>query len=370
MLSGLRIIEFEALGPAPFAAMMLADLGAEVIVIHRKSGGDTPGKPPENILDRGKRSIALDLKSAEDIAIARKLLSTADGLIEGFRPGVMERLGLGPDDIGALNPRLVYGRMTGWGQSGPRAQQAGHDLNYISLTGALWYASNPDEPPFTPPTLVGDIGGGALYLVVGMLSALINARQTHQGAVVDAAIVDGTAHMMALLLSLRSSGGLKTERGQSTLDGPHWSRCYACKGGGFISVQCLEPKFYAAFLKLLELDQDVDFLNQFEKSLWPELGARLAGIFVGQTQDHWAQVFAGTDACVAPVLSPDSSTKDPHMASRGIWQHIQGHLQPAPAPRFSTWAPQAPAQIRPKDADRQDILEELRKRDADAPRSL
>ena len=370
MLSGLRIVEFEALGPAPFAAMTLADLGAEVIVIHRKSGGETPGKPSHNILDRGKKSIALDLKSAKDLEIAQKLIASADGLIEGFRPGVMERLGLGPDALLSTHKHLVYGRMTGWGQTGPRAQQAGHDLNYISLTGALWYASNPGEPPFTPPTLVGDIGGGALYLVVGMLSALIRARQSGKGSVVDAAIVDGTAHMMALLLSLRSSGGLQTERGQSTLDGPHWSRCYACKGGGYISVQCLEPKFYVEFLRLLSLDQDVDFQKQFDKSLWPELGARLAGIFAGKSQDYWQELFAGTDACVAPVLSLDGSVEDPHMIARQIWQHTQGHLQPAPAPRFSAWTPPDPAHIHAKDVDRKEILEDLRKRDEDAASSV
>ena len=253
MLQGIRIVEIEGLGPGPFAAMMLADLGADVVVVHRKSGSSAPGAPQSNPLDRGKRAIALDLKDPGDLQVVRQLVSRADGLIEGFRPGVMERLGLGPADCQALNPKLVYGRMTGWGQTGPRAQEAGHDLNYVSLSGAAWYASDAGQAPFTPPTLVGDIGGGALYLVAGMLAGIIRAGRSGQGTVVDAAIVDGSAHMMNLLMSLGASGGLSMQRGQSILDGPHWSRAYACADGGWISVQCLEPKFYATFLETLGL---------------------------------------------------------------------------------------------------------------------
>lgn len=336
MLEGLRVLEIEGLGPAPFACMMLADLGADVIVIHRKNGRPAPGMPDRSIIDRGKRSIELDLKSAEDIAILRKLVSRSEALIEGFRPGVMERLGLGPEDLSAVNPDLVYGRMTGWGQSGPRAQTAGHDLNYLSLSGAAWYSGNPGEPPFTPPTLVGDIGGGALYLVTGILAGVMAARAGRGGTVVDAAIVDGSAHMMNLLMALAQTGGLSMTRGQSLLDGPHWSRCYACSDGGYISVQCLEPKFYAEFLARLGLGDDPDFASQFERSAWPRQTALLAGIIAREPRAHWQALFEGSDACVAPTLNPLESMAEPHMTARGVWQDIDGVLQAAPAPRFST----------------------------------
>lgn len=343
MLEGIRIIEIEGLGPGPFAAMMLADLGADVITVHRKGGGSAPGAPDRNPLDRGKRSIVLDLKDPDDLSLVHRLISSADGLIEGFRPGVMERLGLGPKEVHALNPKLVYGRMTGWGQDGPRAAYAGHDLNYVALSGALWYSGLPDQPPVSPPTLLGDIGGGALYLVAGMLSGLIRAGRTGTGTVVDAAIVDGSAHMMNLLMSLGAAGGLSMARGQSLLDGPHWSRSYACADGQFLSVQCLEPKFYAIFLEKLGLVEDEDFARQFDPSLWPELTARLADIFAAHPLSHWAGVFDGTDACVAPVNPPDVAARDPHIAARGIWHDSTTGMQAAAAPRFDGQMPKAPA---------------------------
>ena len=278
MLNGIKVIEIEGLGPGPFAAMMLADLGADVTVIHRP-GPANPTMGARNLLDRGKRSIALDLKSPDDIPVARSLIEDADALIEGFRPGVMERLGLGPETFQSSNPKLVYGRMTGWGQDGPRAMTAGHDLNYIATSGALWYASAPGDAPMSPPTLVGDVGGGALYLVAGILAGLLNAAHTGKGTVVDAAIVDGSAHMMALLMALAPGGNLSETRGQSLLDGPHWCRVYACKGGGWLSVQCLEPQFYAVFLDLLGLQKDPEFTNQYDRAQWPAQTARLAGIF-------------------------------------------------------------------------------------------
>ena len=359
MLDGIRVVEFEGLGPGPFAAMLLADLGAEVITIHRAVPADTPGRTEQNLLDRGKRSIVLDLKSEADLKIVKALLKTADGLIEGMRPGVMERLGLGPEVVHELNSKLIYGRMTGWGQEGPLAKDAGHDLNYIGRAGALWYASNPSEPPFTPPTLVGDIGGGAMYLAVGMLSGFLSVKNGAKGCVVDAAIVDGAAHMMSLLMSLRSAGGLNKERGKSTLDGPHWSRCYATKDGGFMSVQCLEPKFYATFLDCLGLREDPDFLRQFDASLWPSLTERLKAIFCTETMAHWDALFTGKDACVAPVLSPEDSGQDPHIAARGIWFESEGQLQARTAPRFSTWQPYRDVAIPQKDADRVSLLTEL-----------
>jgi crotonobetainyl-CoA:carnitine CoA-transferase CaiB-like acyl-CoA transferase len=342
MLNGIRIVEVEGLGPGPFAAMLLADLGADVIVVHRKGGVVTPGMPEKSVLDRGKRSIALDLKDPGDIATFKALIATADGLIEGFRPGVMEKLGIGPDDCHAVNPGLVYGRMTGWGQTGPLSHAAGHDLNYIGLSGALWYASRPGDVPMTPPTLVGDIGGGAMYLVAGMLAGLLAARDTGRGAMVDAAICDGSAHMMNLLMSLGQSGQLSMARGQSLLDGPHWSRTYACADGGFVTVQCLEPKFYAQFLGLMGLSDDPDFARQYDKTLWPVLTARLTRFFVEKSRDHWAALFIGSDACVAPVLSPSEAAEHPLNAARRTWVRAGGTLQAAPAPRFAgqpDWQP-------------------------------
>ncbi|TPK42215.1 CoA transferase [Mesorhizobium sp. B2-5-4] len=334
MLRGIRIVEIEALGPAPFAGMLLADHGADVIVVHRKLAS-MQGAPERSLLDRGKRSIALDLKNDDDVTVLMRLIATADGLIEGFRPGVLERLGLGPEACFAVNPRLVYGRMTGWGQDGPLASTAGHDMNYIGLSGALWYASLPGEPPMAPPTLVGDIGGGALYLVIGMLAGIMNVRAGGKGTIVDAAIVDGSAHMMNLLMSLGQSGALAAERGQSLLDGPHWCRVYRTSDGGFISVQCIEPKFYALFLDRLGLAADPQFANQFDRDLWPALGHRLAAIFATRPRDEWVKLFEGSDACVGPVLGPHEAARHPHMTARGTWQTVDGALQAAAAPRFS-----------------------------------
>ncbi|WP_095200398.1 CaiB/BaiF CoA transferase family protein [Mesorhizobium carmichaelinearum] len=358
MLKGTRIVEIEALGPAPFAGMLLADLGADVIVVHRKQA-PMPGLPERALLDRGKRSIALDLGDAEDVALVMRLIATADGLIEGFRPGVMERLGLGPDACLAANPKLVYGRMTGWGQHGPLAHTAGHDMNYIGVSGALWYASLPGEPPMAPPTLVGDIGGGALYLVIGMLAGIINARAGGQGTVVDAAIVDGSAHMMNLLMALGQIGGLSAERGTSLLDGPHWCRVYRTSDGGFISVQCVEPKFYALFLAMLDLTGDPQFARQFDRDLWPELGNRLAAIFAERPRDEWPSLFEGSDACVSPVLNPWEAALHPHMAARGSWLTMDGILQAAAAPRFSVWAQKTPAKRPARDEHGAEIRAEL-----------
>lgn len=334
MLAGIKIVEIEGLGPGPFAGMLLADLGADVIVIHRAGSGPSV-TDDKSLLDRGKRSIALDLKDADDLKVAKALIKGADGLIEGFRPGVMERLGLGPKPCHALNPALVFGRMTGWGQDGPRAQTAGHDLNYVATSGALYYASEPEASPVTPATLLGDIGGGALYLVIGLLSAILKARDTGKGCVVDAAIVDGSAHMMNLLMAIRQNGDWSETRGQSLLDGPHWSRAYRCGDGAYLSVQCLEPKFYAQFLELMGLQDDPVFKAQFDKALWPDQTASLGAIFAAKQQSHWATLFEGSDACVAPVLSPQQAANDPHMQARDIWQTANGAFQAAAAPRFS-----------------------------------
>jgi len=311
-----------------------------------------------NLLDRGKRSIVLDLKDATDLTVARALIRSADALIEGNRPGVMERLGLGPEACQTDNPKLVYGRMTGWGQDGPKSLMSGHDLNYIATSGALWYASQPGQPPQSPATLVGDIGGGALYLVAGILAGLVRAAGTGQGTVVDAAIVDGSAHMMALLMAMAPSGNLLKDRGKSLLDGPHWSRVYTCGCGGFLSVQCLEPKFYAIFLERMGLQDDPRFAAQNDPAQWPDQTVELERIFASQPLAHWAALFDGTDACAAPVLAPDAAAKDPHMAARRVWH--DGPLQPAPAPRFDGRA-ERPNPIPERDADGADLRAELRR---------
>jgi acetyl-CoA hydrolase len=264
-----------------------------------------------------------------------RLVEHCDALIDGMRPGVMERLGLGPDECLARNPRLVYGRMTGWGQSGPLAHAAGHDLNYIALSGALWYAGQPGEAPVTPPSLVGDVGGGAMYLAVGLLAGIMNARESGAGQVVDAAIVDGSAHMMTLLLALQASGKMREARGESLLDGPHWYNTYRCADGAFISVGSLEPKFYRELREKLELAADSQFDQPYDARKWPQLREHFASLFAQRTRDQWCALLEGTDACFAPVLSPDESAAHPHMRARDIYTREDGVLQASPAPRFS-----------------------------------
>lgn len=360
MLEGIRIIEVEGLGAAPFAGMLLADLGADVIVVHRPTSSPGELTTEQSVIDRGKRSIVLNLKQADDLHIFKQLLGTADALIEGFRPGVMERLGIGPSDCFKLNKKLVYGRMTGWGQHGEQSQTAGHDLNFIAMSGAAWYSSASGNPPQPPPTLVGDSGGGALYLVVGVLSALIKARQTGTGCTVDAAIVDGSAHLMNLLMSLRQAGVMQTERGQSVLDGPHFSRTYETADAGYMSVQCIEPAFYAVFLGKLGLATDQAFLDQYNKSLWPDLTHRLSAVFLSKTRKEWEAVFANSDACVAPVLNPEEAFDHPYNKVRETWIKPQGLLQARAAPRFSTEDHWQPSPGPKRDQHRQDILEELK----------
>jgi crotonobetainyl-CoA:carnitine CoA-transferase CaiB-like acyl-CoA transferase len=340
ILSGITIVEIAAKGPAPFCGMLLADLGADVILVERDSPDDVLGD--RSLINRGKRSIALDLKSPAHVETVLVLATQADGLIEGFRPGTMERLGLGPTECQTRNPALVYGRMTGWGQTGPLAGTAGHDLTYLATSGALWYAGQAGESPTPPPTLLGDIGGGALYLAIGMLAGILNARVTGQGTVVDAAILDGSAHMMNLLLALRQVGQFRTRRGQSLLDGPPWSRCYRCADGGWIAVQCLETKFYREMLARLGLCEDPGLTSQHDPKQWPAQARQLETLFATKTRDAWAGLFDGTDACVAPVLSPDEAARQPQNAARGLYLERNGILQTAPAPRFAgepDWSP-------------------------------
>lgn len=334
-LNGCKVIELAGLGPAPFAAMTLADMGAEVVRIERPGGnGFFPGLEHRDILNRGKKSVALDLKEPEAIATVLEMVAQADILIEGYRPGVAERLGLGPDVCLARNPRLVYGRMTGWGQTGPLSHSAGHDIGYIALTGALHAIGPGDGPPQVPLNLVGDFGGGANYLAMGVLAALRHSDKTGEGQVVDAAIVDGAAHLLASTHMMMAAGAWSDERGANMLDGgwPFYA-VYECSDGKYIAVGALEPQFYSELLRILDLKLDPK--NQHDRTKWPDLRATLTEVFKRRTRDEWAAIFEGTDACVAPVLSLQEAASHPHIAARETVVWNDGALQAAPAPRFS-----------------------------------
>lgn len=362
ILSGIKIIEIEGIGPAPFCGMMLADLGADVVVVERRQRSATAELGDKAITKRGKRVIKLDLKSDEGREQLLELVGLADGLIEGMRPGVMERLGVGPSVCQKINPKLAYGRVTGWGQDGPLASAAGHDLNYIALSGALWYAGQPDQAPITPPTLVGDVAAGGLYMTIGMLAAILKARETGVGDVVDAAMVDGSAHMMNLLLSLQAVGGLKMERGQSLLDGPHWYDSYVCQDGGYITIGSMEPQFYNLLLNKLGLENDPSFAHQMDASQWPVQKARLATLFKTKTRDEWCALMEGSDICFAPVLNPEEATEHPHMSARGIYFKNNDQLQTAPAPRFSKHKSK-PADTTAKQSQHRDIIHDWKMRE-------
>ncbi|MFJ1969468.1 CaiB/BaiF CoA transferase family protein [Streptomyces sp. NPDC087903] len=334
-LAGCRVVELGGIGPGPFAGMFLADLGAEVVRVDRPERADDPDAGgPADVLNRGKRSVVLDLKHPAAPAALLGLVEHADVLIEGFRPGVTERLGIGPHVCLARNPRLVYGRMTGWGQSGPLAAAAGHDLTYIALTGALGAIGDAAGPPQIPLNLVGDFGGGGSYLVIGVLAALHAAGRTGHGQVVDAAIVDGTAHLLASTFGKLGRGEWSDERGVNRFDGgwPFYA-VYETRDGRYMAVGALEPKFYRALVDLLALDVDPE--RQHDRSTWPELRRRLRNRFAQRTRDEWAALFEGTDACVAPVLSLTEAAAHPHLAARGSLVERDGVVQPAPAPRFS-----------------------------------
>lgn len=335
MLSGLRVVELAGLGPGPFAGMLLADLGAEVILVERpQAEASVTNTGKAMIVNRGKRSIAIDLKQPQGVEAVLRLVERSDALIEGMRPGVTERLGIGPEQCHARNPALVYGRITGWGQDGPLAHVAGHDINYIGLSGALFYSGEPGGAPFSPPTLIGDIGGGALYLAVGILAAVLAARSNGKGSVVDAAIVDGSAHMMNLLLSLNADNPRAFERGRTLLDGPHWYRAYRCADGQFVTIGPVEPKFYKLLMEKLGLADDPAFGAQYDPAVWPALTERLGHIFASRTAAEWLILLEGTDVCFAPVLTPAQSANHAHIAARGIYSHAHGVLQVRAAPRF------------------------------------
>jgi alpha-methylacyl-CoA racemase len=331
-LSGLRIIELAGIGPGPFAAMMLADHGAEVIRVDRP-GARIDARDP---LLRSRRLIGVDLKSPEGKAKVRELVKTADGLIEGFRPGVTERLGLGPDVLLADNPKLVYGRMTGWGQTGPYAQAAGHDINYIALAGALHAYGRAGEKPTPPINMVGDFGGGGMMLAFGMVSALLHAQKTGQGQVIDTAMTDGAAVLMSMIWGFRANGIWQDERGVNMLDtGAHFYDTYETSDGKFISIGSIEPQFYAELRRLAGLTEDKDFDAQMVMPGWPALKEKLTLLFKTQTRDQWCQLMEMTDVCFAPVLSMAEAPSHPHNAARGTFIEVDGVMQPAPAPRYS-----------------------------------
>lgn len=330
-LTSLKIVEFAGIGPGPFCGMLLSDLGADVVRIDRKGQGRGA---PSDITSRGRRSVGLDLKSPAAIEACLKLIESADVVFEGFRPGVMERLGLGPEVCLKRNPKLVYGRMTGWGQTGPYSQAAGHDMNYIAITGAL-HAIGTKDKPVPPLNLVGDFGGGALYLAFGLLAAVIHARQSGQGQVIDCAMSDGAASLMAMFYGFKAGGAWKDERRSNLLDGgAHFYDTYECKGGRWVSIGSIEPQFYALLLEKTGIE-DPEFAKQMDRSAWPELREKLAAVIATKTRDEWTEIMGGTDVCFAPVLDLDEAPKHPHNAARQTFVEVGGVTQPAPAPRFS-----------------------------------
>ncbi len=341
-LEGLRVIEIAGIGPGPFCAMLLADLGAEVLRIDRprEAAGGIPVAPEFDITRRNRRSVAVDLRHADGAGVVLELVASADALIEGFRPGVAERLGIGPATCMKRNPRLVYGRMTGWGQDGPLAHAAGHDANYIALTGALHAIGPAGGPPILPLNLIGDFGGGALYLAFGVLAAIIEAGRSGSGQVVDAAMVDGAALLMAPVHGRHAAGSWRDERGRNVLDGgAHFYGVYQTRDAKYVAIAAIEPKFYAELLERIGLGDDDDLPEQWDEAAWPGMRARFAAIFERRTRDQWRTLLEGTDACFAPVLSLGEAARHPHMAARGTFVEFGGVLQPAPAPRFSRTAP-------------------------------
>ncbi len=334
-LTGLKIIEFAGIGPGPFTGMMLADMGADVILIDRAADVARAAKYPRAASNRGKRSIALDLKSDADREVVWTLLESADALIEGFRPGVMERLGFGPDAVAARNPKLVYGRVTGWGQTGPLAQAAGHDINYVALTGVLSTSARPGQAPVIPPTIVGDMAGGAMFLAFGLVSALLEAQKSGLGQVVDAAMIDGVTAMSGLIHQMRSNGSwVDQEEHNFFSNASPFYEVFECSDGQYISLGAIEPQFYAQLLKLLKLD-DVDPALQYDTRTWPQLKQRMAATIQQKTRAEWQILLEGTDVCFAPVLSLTEAAEHPHNKSRALFVNVNGQQQPAPAPRFS-----------------------------------
>src|SRR6185312_779765 len=338
-LQGIKVVEFQGIGPGPFTAMLLSDMGADVIRVDRK-GGRTPNKT--EVTYRGRKAVAFDLKKPEAVEAALKLIDGADALIEGFRPGVMERLGLGPEVCLKRNPKLAYGRVTGWGQEGPLSLAAGHDLNYIALTGALHAIGRKGQKPTPPLNLVGDYGGGALYLVTGLLAAIISARATGAGQVIDAAMVDGALSLMTPIYAMQAAGRMNAPRGENQLDsGAYFYEVYECADGRYISIASIEAKFHAELMRLLEIDPST-MPAQADKAGWARWKTRLEDVFRTRTRDEWCRILEGSDACFAPVLSMDEAHEHPHNRQREAFIEVGGMRQPAPAPRFGTTKPDKP----------------------------
>ncbi|GAA4894053.1 CaiB/BaiF CoA transferase family protein [Streptomonospora salina] len=333
-LHGIRVVEFAGIGPGPMAAMLLADLGASVIRLDRPAAAEAAAQGSRPHMSAGRPVMGADLKSEEGRSAARELVEAADVVLEGFRPGVMERRGLGPDTCLDLNPRLVYARMTGWGQDGPLSPVAGHDMNYISLNGALHSVGRREGPPVPPVNLLGDFGGGTMFVVTGILGALVERQTSGRGQVVDAAMVDGSALLMSMVYEDRERGAWSDERGTNYLDtGAPWYDVYECSDGRHVSVGCIEPQFYAAFLDGLGLS-GADLPDQWDEENWPVLRERFAAVLATRTRDAWAEIFGGTEACVQPILSMAEAPDHPHVQARGSVVRKDGRLYPGPAPRF------------------------------------
>jgi alpha-methylacyl-CoA racemase len=355
-LSGVRVIEIASLAPAPFGCMILADLGADVLRVDRAERSGPQARPPLDSLGRGRRSIGLNLKDGAAVDLLLRLIDTADVLVEGFRPGVAERLGFGPDVCADRNPRLIFARMTGWGQDGPLAPTAGHDIDYIAISGALGTVGRAGEAPVPPVNLIGDFGGGGMLLALGVLAALVERAGSGRGQVVDAAMVDGSALLTSFLYGLRAAGGWQDQRGSNLLDGgaPFYDT-YATADGQYVAVGALEPQFYAALLAGLGL-ADAGLPGQQDRSGWPVLRQRFAETFARRTRAEWEQVFAGTDACVSPVLTLAEAPAHPHAVARKAFVEVGGFAQPAPAPRFSRSAADTPAPAPAPGADTDAVL--------------
>jgi len=338
-LKGIKIIEVAGIGPGPFCAMMLSDMGAEVLRIDKKNAPSMAGK--YDVMGRGRRSVAVDLKNPQGAELVLRLIEQADGLIEGYRPGVMERLGLGPEVCLERNRRLAYGRMTGWGQFGPLAHAAGHDMNYIAITGALNGIGRPGERPVPPINLVGDFGGGGMLLAFGMVCALLEAQRSGKGQVVDAAMTDGSALLMAMMYGFKAGGMWKNERGTNLLDGgAHFYDTYECKDGKYVAIGSIEPQFYALLMEITGLKDDPEFKQQMNPQKWPALKEKLGAVLKTKTRDEWTALMSGTDVCYGPILDLDEAPKHPHNVARKTFVEIEGVVQPAPAPRFSRTAPE------------------------------
>lgn len=345
-LSGYRIIEIAGIGPGPFAAMMLADMGAEVIRVERAQAvkGAAPATAHWDTLLRGRKNIAIDLKNSQGVEALLQLVEKADAIIEGFRPGVMERLGIGPTECAKRNPKIVFGRMTGWGQDGPYAPLAGHDINYIALAGALAHFSRAGEAPVPPLNMVGDFGGGGMFLAFGVVCALLEAQKSGKGQVVDAAMIDGSATLMSMFWAFKSIGMFNENApGTNLLDtGAHFYDVFQCQDNKYISIGSIEPQFYALLLEKTGLTDDPAFAQQMDSSQWPTLKAKLQDVIKQKSQAQWCAIMEGTDVCFAPVLTMTEATQHPHHIARNTFIDIAGVTQPAPAPRFSRTAPQIP----------------------------